>query len=300
VIGSRGSKLAVIQAESVAVKIKQRYPHLNVTVSKIVTQGDRDKVTRLDTMDPSVFVKELEAALLTRKIDIAVHSLKDLPTGLVQGLCLLAVTERIDPRDVLVTRCGALDTLPPGSTIGTDSLRRRFQIANYRSDLKICNLRGNTDTRLRKVSEGEIDALVMAASAIIRLRQQDQIAEFLSTDYFLPSAGQGAIGIEARLDDSEIRDLVSPLNDFVAWKSCLAERQFIRLLGFGCRAPLGALATVEANRLRLDSMIFTRDTNQIHREYKAGDINDAEEIGTSLAQKVIQMRLSLLTDEVDQ
>jgi len=288
VIGSRGSKLAIIQAESISARLKNQYPGMQIEIKIIVTHGDRDKVTVLDKMDASVFVKELEHALLNCEIDIAVHSLKDLPVNLLSGFSLLAVPERIDPRDVLVTRSDNLDTLPVGSTIGTASLRRRIQMLKYRSDLKICDIRGNIDTRLNKIYTGEIDGLITAAAAMIRLKKEDKIIEYLSTDHFLPSAGQGALGIEARSADFKIREMISPINCLSHWKCCLAERQLLRSLGLGCRAPVAALGTATNGVLKLEAWVTDASSSKIFKECLTGSLDCAEELGVELAAKMVK------------
>jgi hydroxymethylbilane synthase len=235
IVGSRGSRLALVQAESVVARIREANPCLEISLREVAATGDRDHRTQLGRMGPSVFVKELEEALLDNRIDMAVHSLKDVPTDIPQGLCLLAVTERLDPRDVLVSRKGRLDELPPGSRIGTDSLRRAVQLRSYRPDLKIRGIRGNVDTRLRKVAHGEFDGVILAAAAMLRLGWQERIIEYLPLETFLPAAGQGALVIEARLGDEGIAGLVSPINNLPAWQSVTAERAFLRTLGGGCR-----------------------------------------------------------------
>jgi hydroxymethylbilane synthase len=288
VIGTRKSRLALIQAESVSARLRGIYPDLQVTIEKIVTHGDRDKSTVLDKMDASVFVKELETALLEYRIDIAVHSLKDLPVNLPPGLDLIAVPERVDPRDVLVARVDNVDILPSASMIGTSSLRRRIQVANWRPEFNTCDVRGNMDTRLNKVASGEIDGLITAAAAMVRMGKADRITEYLDLQYFLPSAGQGALGIEARLGDLEISDLILPINCFQQWECCRAERQFVRALGFGCNAPVAALCTIFDGRLKLDAMIADVSSSRIYREYETGDIDSAEELGICLAVRMIK------------
>jgi hydroxymethylbilane synthase len=197
VIGSRGSKLALIQAESVAARLRELDSHIEVTLSKIVTKGDRERHTRLDQIEGiGIFVKELEEALLDGRIDLAVHSLKDVPTELPQGLYLAAVIERLDPRDVLVSRGETLAELAPGARIGTGSLRRAAQLTACRPDLEACRIRGNVDTRLRKVADGELDGVILAAAAMERLGGKDRVSEYLPLDIFLPAVGQGALTIE--------------------------------------------------------------------------------------------------------
>jgi hydroxymethylbilane synthase len=273
-IGSRGSKLALIQANSVALKLKGIYPHAEISILKVVTKGDRDQQSELDNMEADVFVKELDEALLNNEIDIAVHSLKDVPVTLSAGLCLIAITERLDPRDVLVSKSIKLDEFLPGSRIGTSSLRRSSQLTHYRSDLRICSVRGNVDTRVDKVYSGEIDGLVTASAAMIRLKEEGKITEYLSTSHFLPAAGQGAIAIEARIADKEIKDMLSPANYLPAWQSTMAERAFLNTLGAGCHTSIAALGVVKNKILRLDAMVASPD--------------HAEEIGIKLAQKMIK------------
>ena len=195
-VGTRGSKLAVIQAESVLSKLKEAMPALDASLVKIVTTGDRESNAVLDKFaGQGVFVKELEQALIDGKINLAVHSLKDLPTEIPDGLLLAAVTARLDPRDVLVSRGKGLADLAPGSKIGTGSARRSVQLLTYRSDLEICEIRGNIDTRLGKVTQGEFDGIIVAAAALIRLGWEDKITEYLPADHFVPAVGQGALGI---------------------------------------------------------------------------------------------------------
>ena len=293
VVGSRGSKLALTQAGSFVAEIKEINPHLEVGVSKIVTRGDRDRHTQLDrTASVGVFVKELEEALLDGRIDLAVHSLKDMPTQIPQGLCLTAVTERLDPRDVLVSRGERLTELAPGSKIGTGSFRRAVQLTSYRPDLEICSIRGNIDTRLRKVYCGEVDGLLLAAAAFIRLGLEDKISEYLPLEYFLPAIGQGTLGIEIRLGDEESAELALPINHLPTWQSVTAERAFIRALGGGCRAPIAALGTVDGSALRLEGMVPDISGKIILRTSEESVNITPEEAGIRLAKRMLVMGAS--------
>ena len=293
VVGSRGSKLALTQAGSFVAEIKEINPHLEVGVSKIVTRGDRDRHTQLDrTASVGVFVKELEEALLDGRIDLAVHSLKDMPTQIPQGLCLTAVTERLDPRDVLVSRGERLTELAPGSKIGTGSFRRAVQLTSYRPDLEICSIRGNIDTRLRKVYCGEVDGLLLAAAAFIRLGLEDKISEYLPLEYFLPAIGQGTLGIEIRLGDEESAELALPINHLPTWQSVTAERAFIRALGGGCRAPIAALGTVDGSALRLEGMVADISGKIILRTSEESVNITPEEAGIRLAKRMLVMGAS--------
>lgn len=293
IIGSRGSQLALIQSESVAAKIRELYPSLKVSVSKIVTKGDRNRHTRFDRIaGVGIFVKELEEALINGRIDLAVHSLKDVPTQVPQGLCLVAVTERIDPRDVLVSRAGRLAELPAGSRIGTGSFRRAIQLAGYRPDLEVGNIRGNVGTRLRKVSCGEFDGVILAAAALIRLGWEDQISEYLPLEHFLPAVGQGALSVETRLGDEEIAELISPINHLPTWQSITAERAFLGALGGGCRVPIAALGTVTGSTLRLEGMVADVSGKRMVCTSEEGNAAQAEQVGVKLAQRMLTMGAS--------
>ena len=292
IVGSRGSKLALIQAESVVAKIREANPHLEISLRKIVTSGDRNRRVQLDRIGVAVFVKELEEALLDGRIDIAVHSLKDVPTALPQGLCLLAVTERLDPRDVLISRSGKLDELPPGSRIGTGSLRRTVQLSSYRPDLRARPIRGNIDTRLHKVSCGEFDGVILAAAAMLRLGWQDKITEYLSLEPFLPAVGQGALVVEARISDEDITRLISPINHLPTWQSITAERAFLNAMGGGCRTPVAALGTVNGITLKLEGMVADVNTKKILRASEKGSVVSPEEVGERLAEKMVGMGAS--------
>ncbi len=298
VVGSRGSTLALIQAESVAAKIREVSPDLEVNISKIVTKGDRERHARLDQVaGVGVFVKELEEALLDNRIDLAVHSLKDVPIQIPQGLYLAAVTRRLDPRDVLVSVSKGLAELPPGSRIGTGSLRRAVQLATYRPDLEVCGTRGNVDTRLRKVSSGDLDGVILAAAAMARLGWEDKISEYLPLEHFLPAVGQGVLVIEARLDDGVVAELVSSLNHLPTWQSTTAERAFLSALGGGCRAPIAALGTINGNTLELEGMVADVSGKKIIRALEVGSAVSAEEVGVQLAQKTLAMGASKFITE---
>ncbi len=293
VVGSRGSKLALIQAESVAAKIREANPHLKVGISKIVTEGDRNRHTQLDHMEEiGVFVKELEEALLDGRIDLAVHSLKDMPNQINQGLCLVAVTQRFDPRDVLVSRAERLAELAPGSRIGTGSLRRAVQLTSYCPDLEVCSIRGNVDTRLRKVFCGEVDGVILAAAAMARLGWEGKITEYLPLEHFLPAVGQGALAIEIRLGDEESAELILPINHLPTWQGTTAERAFLSTLGGGCRAPIAALGTVNGTALELKGMVADASGKKILHASEEGSAMTPEEVGIRLAKKMLAMGAS--------
>lgn len=288
IIGTRGSLLALTQTESVVANIRKIIPGIKINVVKIVTKGDRDRFTQLDKLDIAIFVKELEQALINKNIDIAVHSLKDVPTDLPAGLHIAAATAREDPRDALVAKT-SLDKLPSGSRIGTGSLRRSIQLKRYRSDINIVSIRGNIDTRLRKFSSGDLDGVMIAAAALTRLGWQDRISEYLPPDKFLPEAGQGALAIESRSDDKEIADLISNINHITTWQSVMAERSFLKKLGGGCRAPIAALGQIDAGILTLDGMAASPDGKQVIQLSNKGKASSFEEIGIRLAERMAEM-----------
>lgn len=288
IVGSRGSRLALLQTESVIARIKEANPDIEVSISKIKTTGDKDQRRRLDSMTTAIFVKELEQALLEGRIDIAVHSLKDLPTELPPRLCLRAVTERLDPRDALVAKA-KLGELAAGATIGTGSLRRTVQLMGCRPDLLARPIRGNIDTRLGKILSGEFDGVIVAAAAMLRLGWEEKITEYLPLEHFLPAVGQGALVVEARVDDVDIATLVSPLNNLTSWQGVTAERVFLHVLGGGCRAPMAALGVVSGNRLRLEGMVASIGGKKVLRATEEGSAMSAEEIGARLAQKMLAM-----------
>lgn len=297
-VGTRGSKLALVQAGLVVARLKKLAPEAEITTVRVETQGDRNPHVQLDHMENmGVFVKELEEALLGRRIDLVVHSLKDVPTEIPPGFVLAAALERIDPRDVLVTHGERLSELPPGSRIGTGSLRRSVQLMNLRPDIEVRGIRGNVDTRLRKVAEGEYDGVILAAAALQRLNWQDKVTEYLPLDTFLPAVGQAALAIEMREDDG-LRELVDRMNHLPTWQSVTAERAFLYSLGGGCRAPIAALGTVNGITLRLDGMVASVRQNRILRAAIEGSALDAGETGKRLANKLLDMGASDFITEV--
>jgi hydroxymethylbilane synthase len=288
IIGSRGSRLAMIQAEYVAAELRATCPDKEFEIRKIVTGGDRNRSIQLGSINSiGIFTKELEEALLDERIDIAVHSLKDMPTIIPEQLCLAGVLERSDPRDVLITHGERLNALKTGSRIGTGSLRRSIQLSICRPDLVIRNIRGNIETRLKKIQSGEVDGVILAAAAMIRLGWEKRITQYLSVDDFLPSAGQGVIGIETRQSDDDINELVSQINNFPTWQCVIAERVFLNTLGGGCRAPIAALATLDGEQLHLDGMVASSDGTKMLRSSRKGGINSAEETGRDLAKELL-------------
>jgi hydroxymethylbilane synthase len=297
VIGSRGSRLALIQAEYVAVELRAACPDKEFEIKKIVTGGDRNSSIRLGNINSiGIFTKELEEALLDRRIDLAVHSLKDMPTIIPEQLCLAGVLERSDPRDVLITRGERLDELKVGSRIGTGSPRRSVQLSTCRPDLVIHNIRGNIETRLKKIQSGEVDGVILAAAAMIRLGREKRITQYLSVGDFLPSAGQGVIGIEIRQNDDDINGLVSQINSFPTWQCAIAERVFLNTLGGVCRAPIAVLAALDGEQLHLDGMVASSDGTKMLRSSRKGGLTSAEETGRDLAQELLGLGAAKLLE----
>ena len=252
-LGSRGSALALIQDEVVIGRLKSNSPDLEFEIETVRTRGDADQTSRLAGMGLGIFVKELEQELLDGKLDIAVHSLKDMPTQLADGLVLGAVLSREDPRDVLVNRFGCpLEEIPEGSKIGTSSPRRAAQLKKYAPQVEVVAIRGNVETRLRKAQGEEADGVILAAAGMIRLGLQDQITEYLSPQRFVPPPGQGILAVEARADDYHMLELLAAINDTNTRYEATAERAFLEKIGGGCSVPVGACA-----RCMEDTMLLT-------------------------------------------
>lgn len=297
-IGSRGSKLAVLQAETVRSQLMMHNPDVECEMVIVTTTGDKNTSVSLEQLGgEGVFVKELEESLRQGQIDLAVHSLKDMLTTVPSGLKLAAVPERADPRDVIVSPHGDLSQIPPGARIGTGSQRRAVQLKALRSDLEICGLRGNIDTRISKAFSDEMDGIIMAAAALVRLEMQDRIADFLPVEGFVPAVGQGALGIEIRADDADTLHMVTPLNHETTWQSVAAERAFLRSLGGGCRAPIAALGTVENGVLHLSGIVSDPQGNKIIRAHTSDDVLRSEEIGQDLASRMLEMGAASLIEK---
>jgi len=288
IVGTRGSQLALIQTESVVAGIREANPDVEVSISRIVTGGDRNRNVPLESVaGQGIFVKELEEALLDGRIDLAVHSLKDMPGQLPDGLCLAATDERVDPRDVLITGGEKLAELAPGARIGTGSSRRVAQLSACRPDLEAKSIRGNIDTRINKVTGGEVDGVILAAAALKRLGWENRVTEYLSLEDFLPAVGQGALAIEIRSDDNRTAEIVAPINHLPTWQSITAERAFLRTLSGGCRSPIAALGTIEGSVLHLEGVVIETATNRVFRGTVEGDSSSADTIGIWLAEQIL-------------
>jgi hydroxymethylbilane synthase len=301
VIGSRGSKLALWQAEHARERLLLIDPQLDIRIEIIKTTGDVKKDPLSVIGGQGVFTKELEDALLDGRIDIAVHSLKDLPTILSAGLSISAICEREDPRDALVLAAGsgfdaaALENLPRGAIVGTSSQRRLAQLRCWFGDaLIIKDLRGNVDTRIRKLDEGQYDALILASAGLVRLGLQERISLRIPTSHMLPAVGQGAIGIETRADDEFAIETTRKLDHRETRLACLAERAFLRGLGGGCQLPIAAHARLEGELLKLDGLVAKPDGSKRLQDSLSGSSEQAEEIGASLASTLIERGASTL------
>jgi len=287
-IGSRGSKLALWQANWAKEQLLSTFPHLQVEIQVISTQGDRQAEVPLAQMGgKEVWTKEIEHALLNDEIDLAVHSLKDLPTLLPEGLILGAVSKREDVRDAFISESGcSFAELKKGARVATSSLRRQSQLLHLRPDLQIESVRGNVDTRLRKLETESFDALILAAAGLIRLGFGDRITEFLDPDICVPAPGQAALGIETRAGDDRIAEFVCALNDADAFRDVTAERAMLRTLEGGCRVPIGALATGINNALVLTGVVATPDGKRVIRVTDNGNPDKPVELGQAVAEKL--------------
>ena len=290
IIGTRGSRLALVQAHSVARALEAGSDGLGVEVRVLKTRGDADRSASLDTFGgEGVFVKELERALAAGEIDAAVHSLKDLPTILPGGLAIAAVPERVDARDALISRGGAgLDELPEGARVATGSPRRRAQLQHYRPDLRFTGIRGNIDTRLKKLEEPDgPDAIVLAVAGLQRLGWADRISEVLSADVCMPAVGQAALAIEAREDDRPTLDAARRIEDVPARRAVTAERSFLRGVGGGCHTPVGAWGRIQGECLALDAVLAAEDGSWLVRRSLRGNPEEGPELGRRLAEAVL-------------
>jgi len=290
VIGSRGSKLALWQAQHIQAQLLDIDSDLDVRIEIIKTTGDVKPDPLSVIGGKGVFTKELEDALLDHRIDIAVHSLKDLSTIIPDTLSIAAICKREDPRDALVlrerTKVTSLLDLKPGSVVGTSSQRRFAQLKSKRSDLQFKELRGNVDTRLRKLDEGQYDALLLACAGLIRLGLESRIALHIPTTEMIPAVGQGAIGIETRADQSSVIEAVSRLEHVPTSIACRAERSLLRTLGGGCQFPIAAHGVVAGDELKLDGLVATPTGSKILKDTIIGPATSPEDLGATLAQKL--------------
>lgn len=288
-IATRKSPLALWQAEFVRDELIKHHPGLSVELVTMTTRGDKILDTPLAKVGgKGLFVKELEVAMLEGRADIAVHSMKDVPMEFPEGLGLATICEREDPRDAFVSnRFNNLDELPEGSVVGTSSLRRQCQLKRQRPDLVIKDLRGNVNSRLAKLDAGEYDALILASAGLIRLGFHDRIRQALAAEVLLPAVGQGAVGIECRLDDAETLALLAPLNHKATATRVLAERAMNQRLQGGCQVPIAGFAELNGESLRLRALVGSLDGKQVLTHEINGDAADAENLGRAMADHLL-------------
>jgi hydroxymethylbilane synthase len=294
-VGTRGSALARVQTELFVAALTQAVPDLCVETVVLNTSGDADKQTPLSILGgQGIFAKELEAALLSGQIDLAVHSAKDLTSELPNGLALGAVLNRADPRDVFLTADGRhLEDLSAGARVGTSSRRRVMQLRQARPDLRPVELRGNVDTRLRKLANGEVDAAIMAAAGILRMGWGDRITNYLPIDTFVPAPGQGALGIECRADDQNVRSLLEAVNEEDVAAEVATERAFLRAVGGGCQSPIGAFARIDRDTVTLHGMLADEELTVACYQNATSSLERSTSMAHELAehlQQAISMR----------
>src|SRR5215213_238361 len=305
VIGSRGSKLALWQAEQARERLLLLNPQIDIRIEIIKTTGDVKSDPLSVIGGKGVFTKELEDALLEGRIDLAVHSLKDLPTILPDGLTISAICEREDARDALVLRSdlpiedSSLLNLPESAVVGTSSQRRLAQLKALRRDVVVKDLRGNVDTRIRKLDEGQYDAVILASAGLVRLGLQDRISARIAFSEMLPAVGQGAIAIETRSDNEFAVQRASRLDHLETHLACVAERAFLRGLGGGCQFPIAAHALLNGDVLHLEGLVAKPDGSEILRDSLSGTPGEAESIGSSLAEQLLQRGANTLLSSDD-
>jgi hydroxymethylbilane synthase len=299
-IGTRGSKLALAQTHTVVEQLKKVIPEIAAEVTVIKTSGDiMQDVSLLQIGGQGVFVKEIEEALLSGSIDLAVHSMKDVPGDIPEGLIFAAILEREDVRDVLISRGNVkLEFLPKGAKIGTGSLRRGAQIQSILPDVVIVPLRGNIDTRLKKIETENLTGVILAAAGMKRLGYARTISQFLPIELMLPAVGQGALGLQIRKKDTELLNALAKLNHVPTATEVTAERSYLRALGGGCRLPIAAYGLIEGKRLTLEGLVAAPDGSNYIRDKVWGELNESEAMGKKLAELIMERGGKKLLDLV--
>ena len=302
-IGSRKSQLALVQTYWVQEQLRQHFPDRQFEVETMSTQGDKILDVALAKIgDKGLFTKELELGMLNNQIDFAVHSLKDLPTQLPEGLILGCVTERVDPADALVVnekhQDKQIDTLPEGAVVGTSSLRRLAQLRYHFPHLTFKDIRGNVNTRLGKLDAGEYDAIILAVAGLQRLEMGDRIHQIIPGEISLHAVGQGALGIECRESDAEVLELLKVLEHEPTRDRCYAERAFLRELEGGCQVPIGVNTEIEGETLTLTGMVASLDGKQLVKDTIRGKASDAEQLGRELATRLKQQGADVILAEI--
>lgn len=301
-IGSRDSALAMWQSKFVMEQLEKITDEYTFEIVPLKTKGDKIlDVSLAKVGDKGLFTKELEQAMLDGETDLAVHSMKDVPTNLVEGLIIGSILKREDPRDVIISPYGyTFETLPKGAKVGTSSLRRKAQIQNLRPDLQISDVRGNLNTRMRKMHDEKFDALILAAAGVIRMGWSEEISEYLPIELSLPAVSQGAIGIECRADDKEILDLIKKVNDPTTEICVKAERALLRALEGGCQIPIAAHAVIENEEIYLKGLVASLDGKQVIRRDIRGQIAQAEDLGIKLAADLSALGADEILAEIRQ
>nr|WP_245528334.1 hydroxymethylbilane synthase [Deinococcus maricopensis] len=300
-VGTRGSALALAQTRWVVARLKEEWPDTEFRIQTISTKGDRDR-SSLETLaqkgDKGFWVKEIEDALLSSRIDIAVHSLKDLPTAQPEGLEISSIPKRVEARDALIGKEGMkrLVDLPQGARIGTSSVRRKAFLRAFRPDLDVKDLRGNVDTRLAALAGNEYDAIILAAAGLTRLEMRNRIDELVDPDILLPAPGQGALALETRSDDDLAVEVAYAIHDRATDDRTTAEREFLAGLGAGCMAPVGALATLKGGVLTLEGWVGALDGTQVIRATIEGDADECADLGAQLAEDMLAQGAQALID----
>ncbi len=299
-IGTRGSLLALQQSGHIRQALEALWPGLRVELQVIKTMGDKiTDVPLAKVGGKGLFVKEIEDALLARDVDLAVHSIKDVPALLPEGLEIGVIPRREDPRDVLVTGSGGgLSSLPRGARVGTSSLRRSAQLLRLRPDLKIEALRGNLDTRLKKLKEGLYDGIVLAAAGLHRMGWNDRVSAYLEAQDFVPAIGQGALGIEIRSDDTRVRELLAPLHDEATAVAVRAERSLLRELEGGCQVPIGGHARLMNGLVHLTGLVASLDGRRVFCQTLSGEPETAEMMGRQLGQQLLEAGARQVLEEI--
>lgn len=287
-MGTRGSDLALFQANHVSWILQKQNVELSVKIKTIATSGDKILDSPLSKIgDKGLFVKEIESELLSEDIDVAVHSCKDMPTELPVGLMLAACGQREDPRDVFIGNAGSLDDIPRGARIGTSSLRRRSQLLSLRPDLEVVDIRGNVDTRIRKIEEEEMFGTILAAAGVKRLGREDDIGFYFSEEEIIPAVGQGTIALECRENDISLRGILKGFDDTDTGAAVTAERALMHELEGGCQVPIAARAVIDNGDLAINAYLGSLDGSQVVRGSRSGPVEQAEEIGVELARELL-------------
>ncbi|WP_150539563.1 hydroxymethylbilane synthase [Actinobacillus vicugnae] len=299
-IATRQSPLALWQANFVKSELEKRFPELSVELVTMVTKGDIILDTPLAKIGgKGLFVKELELALLENRADLAVHSMKDVPMSFPEGLGLAVICEREDPRDAFVSnKYQNLDELPAGAVVGTSSLRRQCQLMAKYPHLQVKSLRGNVGTRLAKLDNGEYDAIILASAGLIRLAMSERIRSFIPVEQSLPAAGQGAVGIETRVNDERVLNYLAALNHYPTACCVTAERAMNTRLQGGCQVPIGGFATLNGNKITLNALVGALDGSHIIRASGIADINQAEQLGISVAEQLLAQGADKILAEI--